>query len=242
MPEKWFQKLFYKETVLAIKSSLDFFSYESFKSDLVLLLPQESKKSRIRIANNILHRFFPDKKIYDFLPQVWEVYQDEELLREIIRYDLLKQEPVLTDFVINHILTRPAGERLPSQIFNEYIKETYGKKTENLSWWLQGALRDLGYISKADLHWQINELRIPETAFLVLLHRIFAPYPTRIDINTILEDNFWKILGIRNSSTITNLLYKAHLLNLLEYKEDIVETQYPLESIFLSIKNNFNAI
>ena len=71
---KWFQKLFYKETVLAIKSSLDFLSYEHFKNDLILLLPQESKKSRIRIANNILHRFFPDKK-FEHCPNArgWEI-------------------------------------------------------------------------------------------------------------------------------------------------------------------------
>ncbi|OGI23586.1 MAG: hypothetical protein A2287_04650 [Candidatus Melainabacteria bacterium RIFOXYA12_FULL_32_12] len=235
---KWFQKLFYKETVLAIKSSLDFLSYESFKNDLVLLLPQESKKSRIRIANNILHRFFPDKKLYNFLPQIWEIYQDEELLREIIRYELLNQEPIIADFVANHILNKPAEEGLPPKIFSDYIKQVYGKEIENLSWWLQSTVRDLGFISKNKVYWQINDIKIPETAFMLLLHKIFAPYPDKINIEAILENNFWKILGIRNDETVINILYKAHLLNILDFKEGIIETKYSIESLCLSLKTD----
>jgi len=233
---KWFQKLFYKETVLAIKSSLDFLSYEHFKNDLILLLPQESKKSRIRIANNILHRFFPDKKLYGFLSQIWNAYQDELLLQEIIRYELLVQEPVIAEFVISRILSKGEGEIFSSQEFDLYIKEVYGREIKNLVWWLQSTVRDLGFISKASNLWRINAVRVPEAAFILLLHRIFALYPSVTADSTILADNYWKFTGIKDIKTVKNILYKAHLFNLLEYSNNNIKTCYTLEGLLLEFK------
>lgn len=235
---KWFQKLFYKETVLAIKSSLDFLHFENFKNDLLLLLPQESKKSRIRIANNILHRFFPEKKTYNFLSQVWEVYQDEKLLQEIIRYELLSQEPVIANFFILHIFPKKIKEKFLPQIFDDYIKETYDKEIKNLVWWLQSTIRDLGFISKSNNLWQINDTGMSETAFILLLHKILAPYPAQIEINTVMQHNFWKLIGIKNPEILNNILYKAYLLNLIEMKDNIIKTKYPIESLYTVLKHN----
>lgn len=119
---KWFQKLFYKESILAIKSSLNFLAYESFKNDLILQLPQESQKSKTRIANNILHRFFPDKKIFIPMAQIWDVYKDEQLLQEIFRYDFLTNEPTIANFLTDYILTKEPESIIPAEVFNDYIK------------------------------------------------------------------------------------------------------------------------
>lgn len=227
----WFQKLFYKETVLAIKSSLDFLTYEGFKNDLSLLLPQESKKSRIRIANNILHRFFPDNNLYNLLTQTWEIYRDEQLLQEIIRYELLNQEPVIAKFVLTEILTRKQDEIIPNNIFKKYIKDTYKKENENLTWWLQGAVRDLGFITKTNINWQICSQKPSSTALLLLMHKIYAPYPVEIDINVVLNGNFWKYTGIRSSDAVKDILYKAKAYNLINIDDNKIKTLHPLENL-----------
>jgi len=226
---KWFQRFFHKESVLAIKSSLDFLNFESFKNDLVLLLPQESKNSRVRIANNIIKRFFPDKKLFGLLPQVYDVYKDEMLLQELIRYEFLSKEPVIANFYFEYIHSQKADKEISTSKFSSYIEKIYGRKNENLTWWLQAALRDLGFIQKSENIWIISTVKMPETALILLLHNILAQCPLSIDLSKIEDHNFWKLLGIKNINELKNILFKAHLYNIIEFKDNKIKTLYPLD-------------
>lgn len=225
----WFQKLFYKESVLAIKSSLDFLNFESFKNDLVLLLPQESRNSRVRIANNIIKRFFPDRKLFGFLPQVYQAYKNESLLQELLRYEFLSKEPVISNFYLQNIHAQIPGKEISSTKFASYIEKTYGSRNENLTWWLQAALRDLGFISKSGNVWIINKIKLPETALILLLHNTFATFPTSLKLSLLEKDNFWKLIGIKDVEELKNILFKAHLYNIIEFKDNNITTQYPVE-------------
>jgi len=225
----WFQKFFYKESVLAIKSSLDFLDFESFKNDLILLLPQESKSSRVRIANNILKRFFPDKKLFGLLPQAYQVYKDEILLQELIRYEVLSKESVIANFYLEYIYPEKTGKIISTGKFSGYIEKIYGSKNENLTWWLQAALRDLGFIQKTDKIWIVSSIKMPETALILLLHNIFAPCPISIILSKIEAHNFWKFIGIKNKKELRNILFKAHLYNIIEFKDETIRTVYPVD-------------
>jgi len=232
---KWFQKLFYRETLMAIKCSLRFFSYDEFRDDLILLLPQPSEKSRIRIVNNILYRFFPDKKLYTLPAQVWQAYGNDFLLREILRYEFLKNEPVIVDFLLNYLFKISENKYFSPDIFKKFISQTYGKENMNLTWWLQGAMKDLGFVLKEKNIWKINDIRKPKTALIILIHSIFANYPNKINYHDILNHNFWKLIGIKNQESLCSILKEADFKNLIRFNGETVETIYTLE-ILMAMK------
>ncbi len=84
MPKK-FQKLYYKESIQAIKDSLDFLFYENFKNAIELSFPKGSENPE-QITSSVLERFFPDKKLDIFMAKVWQAFNDEKLLKDLFRY------------------------------------------------------------------------------------------------------------------------------------------------------------
>ena len=217
--------------MLSVKSSLNFFDFKSFKNDLILLLPQESKSSRTRIANNIINRFFSEKKLYTFLAQAWETYQDEELLIQLTRYEFLACEPVIAEFYLEHIYSLSEDALLSSQVFSIFIKNTYGRKIENLERWLSASMRDLGFVGRAGDFYEVRKEAVPKLAFVLLLHRLFFEKADNIGYDDILNSVFWKFLGIRDERTVKNILLEADLRDVLLFDGHGARKMYGLEEL-----------
>lgn len=231
---KWFQKLYYKESIQAIKDSLDFLFYENFKNAIVLSLPQESLKSRERIACNILNRFFPDKNLENFMAKIWKSYNDDGLLSQLFRYYFLENEPVIKEFYLKNVLTKEQDSLINIDVFKKYIIEKYCKEEKNLIWWLQSTLRDLGFIYKIKDKWYKSPIVTPEKATLLLIFDLFFEKVTNTNINDIYNSQFWNLLGIESKEELDIIITKSTLLNIINVEDNIISPAQSLENILES--------
>jgi hypothetical protein len=204
---KVFQQNLWQESIFAIKLSSKFKNFEGFYTKLVNELPQTSEESRKRIARTILFRFFPDKTLDQPTCMAWKTYKDESLLQALMRYQFLASEPVIAEFVKMHILTCQPGDRLEfNELVEPFFKEIYGEDKPTLKTKMSGALQASGLVTHSKKLFYVREQIDLERAFGVLLHVLFAPQPTTIDVRDVLNHVFWRYLGLRSHSDVIKLL------------------------------------
>jgi C-terminal processing protease CtpA/Prc len=193
---KVFQEHYWQDSIVAIKLSCKFKNYEDFYVKLIEELPQTSEASRKRIANTILLRFFPEKSLDQPTQLAWKTYRDEQLLQALMRYQFLVSEPVISEFVKRYVLTAQPGDRLEfHELADPFIKELYREAKPNLQSKLSGALQATGLVTRSKQSLYVRE-QID----------MFAPQPTTIDVQDILNHVFWRYLGMRSPTEVIKLL------------------------------------
>lgn len=201
--------LLWKESIAAVKLSSEFSDFKAFRSELEKALPQNSSAIRARYTQMIIRWFFPTHSIDNLLTKVWTFYKDELLLREIMRYQYLTIEPVVREFVIQNVLTRPPGSVLKIDYLKDFLMKKYGVVKKHPLTALSSAIRYIGLASRGKNGIVISEISIPKTALLILTHHIFAPTPRTVTVKEILSNCFWWCLGIRDSETVKKTLHEA---------------------------------
>ena len=204
---KVFQEHYWQDSIVAIKLSCKFKNYEDFYIKLIEELPQTSEASRKRIASTILSRFFPEKSLDQPTQLAWKTYKDEQLLQALMRYQFLVSEPVIAEFVKRYVLTAQPGDRLEfHELADHFIKELYGEAKPKLQSKLSGSLQTTGLVTRSKQSLYVREQTDMQRAFGVLLHVLFAPQPTTIDVQDILNHVFWRYLGMRSPTEVIKLL------------------------------------
>lgn len=204
---KVFQQHLWQDSILAIKLSVKFDDFETFYGHFTNRLPQTSEQSRQRVASTIVRRFFPGRNLDQASRLTWRSYKDENLLQHLMRYQFLLSEPVIAEFGKLHILTREPGDRLEFQeLANSFIQELYGEVKPDLKKKLSGALQATGLVTRSKQTMYVREQSDIERAFGILLHVLFAPQPTTIAVQDILNHVFWRYLGLRSPSEVIKLL------------------------------------
>ncbi|GFP35049.1 hypothetical protein HKBW3S43_00841, partial [Candidatus Hakubella thermalkaliphila] len=101
---KKFQQLLWKESIQAVKDSIRFTSFETFRKHLQDSLPQNSSYTRKRYTSSILKWFFPTGDLNSLPSLVWRHYRDESILRDVMRYQYLSREPVIAEFIRQYLI------------------------------------------------------------------------------------------------------------------------------------------
>ena len=203
------KRLLWKDSIDAVKLSAEFSDFKAFRSELERALPQNSSYIRVRYTSSIIRWFFPTHSTGNLLTKVWTFYKDELLLREIMRYQYLTIEPVVCEFVIQHILTRPPGTVLKIDYLKDFLMKKYGVVKRDPLKALSSAIRYIGLASRGKNGIVISEISLPKTSLLILTHHIFAPTPRTVTLKEILSNCFWQCLGIRDSENVKKILHEA---------------------------------
>ena len=197
----------WSDSILAIKLSCKFSDFEAFYEKLIEKLPQTSAETRKRGAGTIVRRFFPERTLNQPTGLTWRTYKDDSLIQHLMRYQFLVSEPVIADFAKLQVLNREPGDRLEfGELADSFLQETYGEVKPKLRQRLSAALQATGLVTRSQQVMYVRELPDLERAFGVLLHVLFAPQPTTIAVQDILNHVFWRYLGLREPSDVVKLL------------------------------------
>jgi len=202
-------------SVEAIKNSEHFDSYPVFYKNLQANLPINSPQTRVKYANVIQRRFFPNRSLDDIATSVWKTYHDDVILVEIMRTLALEIEPLIGNFVTQYILPRTPGSQFDFQVIKDYIIDAYGLLHQDSFRRLSSALKDMGFLGRYGKNLYIQPLQLPANSFLILLHDRLALAPRIVRLSEILENNWWRYLGLRDELQVRDILRQAESVGLI---------------------------
>jgi hypothetical protein len=231
------QKILWDESVVSVKDSINFENFSDFRIYMEEHLPQNSQYTRLRDFSTIIKRFFPDKIIPNLYTLVWKYYQDENLLNEIMRYQLLLSEPILADFCVNYLFKIPPGYNIDSNTFKNYTKSKLGYLSDDTSTRIGIAIDRLGFVNKNNKKITVKLVGIPKTALIILTHHIFAETPKAVTVNSILENPYWRYLGIRDPNKVIDTLkesseYGVFAKYIVVDEIEQITTKYTINELF----------
>jgi len=205
----------WKESIFAIKASVRFRSFETLKRHLIENLPQNSLKTKRRYASYVLARFFPNQSLQQLSVMVWKSYHDENILLDTMRFEFLRRERLIALFIEKKLSGFAPGSLMPKEVFLDYLTEIYGEIKPKVFSRLTEILRSLGYLGHNNRKYFIPSIVPNKTAFLIILHHLFAKTVQTVALKDIETDPFWKYLRIPNGQSIKQILREASANNLI---------------------------
>ncbi len=199
----------------AVKESIEFTTFDAFRSHLFDNMRQNSEGVRKRYGNLILLRLFPEKSLEGINPQVWRAYRDEKILEDIARLTTQEAEPVIAKFVLEQILVLAPGSIIENSTVQDYISSEFGAFKQDSYNRLRSALIHMGFVSAVSKGIMVQPIPLPDNAFLLVLHAKLAPTPRIVRLSDILGAVFWKLIGIREEATIRSILRDAHVKGII---------------------------
>ncbi len=196
--------------LLAVKESIEFTDFEIFRLHLLQNMRQNSDMVRKRYTNLILLRLFPERSLKGINSRVWYSYQDENILEDLARMTTLEAEPVIAKFVLEQLSALQPGSIIENSIIQDFISSEYGSFKNDSYRRLKSALVHMNFITSSINGVTIQPIPLPDNAFLIAMHEKLAFTPGIIRISDIFEAKFWKLLGIRDISTIRMILNDAY--------------------------------
>jgi len=209
--QRTLQDLLFAEGLLAVRLSVHLDSSEVLQSQLIHHLHQNSLETRNRYARSILKWFFPDG-VGSLARHVWVAYHDESVASDILRYLYLVSEPIMGACVAEALYPLEEGMLVPAHYFARFLRDHLGEepppKTRQR---LKTNLMKLGFLARARGKPDRLQPVIPtHTAFLILLHHLFAPNgPRTVEIRRLFADPFWKYLGFKSEEAVRTVLRSA---------------------------------
>jgi len=209
------QELPWKPAIQAIKDSVNFDDFATFRAHLEESLPYNSAATRERYAQTIIKYFFPNGTLGGLPERAWRAYRDAQVLEDLIRYQFLSQESTVAQFVVAHLGPMAPGSVLKHKSFKDFIEEVDPKGRSKMVERLGQALRRMGFVVRERQQDVAVQLRPSKTSLLLLIHHLFAPTPRIVTLRDILADPFWQYLGFRQEETIRRALHEANARGLI---------------------------
>jgi len=233
-----FQQHLWKEARNAIKMSLQYKIFDNFKENIQNSLHYNSSKTRKDYTGYIMMWFFPDKRLDTLPASVWRRYHDDSLLQEIMRYQYLSVEEGVAKFVTDTILALDPGDEITSVQIKNFVNrmwdmnERYAANVVNR---IRAALLCTGFATKRK-ELIIQKIEPPKTALIILTHYLFAQSPKTVSIRNILDNPYWKYLGIRSEEVVRDILKEANSKGILSKyivadELEQITTRYSLDEL-----------
>lgn len=203
------QSIAWETGLSAIKESVEFPTFDSFRTHLFDNMRQNSDEVRKRYSNLILLRLFPEKSLQGINPKVWKTYQDEQISEDIARLTTLEAEPVIAKFVLEQLLVLMPGSIIEKSTLEDYISSEFGALKPDSYKRLRSALIHMGFASAVPKGIMVQPIPLPDNAFLIALHARLAPTPRIVRLSDILSASFWKLMGIREDAIVRSILRDA---------------------------------
>ena len=215
--QRTLQDLLFAEGLLAARLSVHLDSLEVLQSQLIHHLHQNSLETRTRYAQSILKWFFPDG-VGSLMRNAWAAYNDENVTSDILRYLYLASEPIMGACVAESLYPLEEGMLIPAHYFDRFLRDHLsGEPPPKTRQRLKTNLMKLGFLARARGKPDRLNLVIPtNTAFLILLHHLFAPNgPRTVEIRHLFANPFWKYLGFKSEDVVRAVLRGADAAGVL---------------------------
>lgn len=199
----------WEESIQAIKDSLRFKSFISFRTHLINTLPQNSYKTRERNFSYIAKRFFPDESLNQLTVKVWKFYRNEELLKDIMRFQFLYNEKLIAKFIEEELSLFNPGSTFNKSLFEKFVNKVYKIPKPKAVARIINILRKLDYLTYKSKIYSVLSKPLPKLPLIILIHHIFAPSPKTVIIKNIIMNPFWKYLSIQSETQIRQILKEA---------------------------------
>jgi hypothetical protein len=204
------QSVAWETGLVAIRESIEFTDFESFRLHLFQNMRQNSEGVRKRYTSLILLRLFPERNLQGLNTKAWNAYRDEKILEDIARLTTLEAEPVIAKFVLEHIFALSPGSIIENTTIQDYISSEFGSFKNDSYRRLRSALIHMSFITALPKGVIVQPIPLPDNAFLIALHAKLALTPRIVRITDIIEATFWNLLGIRDVATIRTILQDAY--------------------------------
>ena len=215
--QRTLQDLLFTEGLLAARLAVNLDSLEVLHSQLIHHLHQNSLETRSRYARSILKWFFPNG-VGSLVRNVWAAYNDESITADILRYFYLVSEPIMGACIAEALYPLEEGMLIPAPYFDRFLRDHLdGEPPPKTRRRLKTNLMKLGFLARA--RGKLDRLQpvIPtHTAFLILLHHLFAPNgPRTVELRRLFANPFWQYLGFKSEDTVRAVLRNADAAGVL---------------------------
>jgi hypothetical protein len=215
--QRTLQDLLFAEGLLATRLSIHLDSLEGLQSQLVQHLHQNSLETRTRYVQSILKWFFPDG-VGGLAHHVWAAYNDESITADILRYLYLIAEPIMGACVAEALYPLEEGMLISADYFERFLREHLGgEPLPKTCQRLKTNLMKLGFLARTRGKPDRLQPVIPTpTAFLIVLHHLFAPNgPRTVELRRLFANPFWQYLGLKSEDTVRAVLRSADAAGVL---------------------------
>jgi hypothetical protein len=209
------QGIAWKPGLQAIKDSAMFSTFDDFKAHLQNSTRQNSAETRKKYASLIISRLFPEKSLDGINPITWRFYRDEIILEDLARATTLESEPVISKFLLEQVMILSPGSSIDNSVLKDFISSEYGVFLRDSYSRLRQALNHMGFTMQGKNVLQVQPIPLPNNAFIIMLHARLAPTPRIVRISDILDTSFWKLMGIRDETTVRFILRDANAKGLI---------------------------
>ena len=149
---------------------------------------------------------------------VWAAYNDENVTSDILRYLYLASEPIMGACVAEALYPLEEGMLIPAHYFDRFLRDHLsGEPPPKTRQRLKTNLMKLGFLARArGKPDRLNPVIPTHTAFLILLHHLFAPNgPRTVEIRHLFANPFWKYLGFKSEDAVRAVLRGADAAGVL---------------------------
>lgn len=228
------QECAFDQAVLAVKASSSFRDWQEFRSHLIENLPYNSALSRAKFAQLIHAALYPDGDIRTIGEAVWRAYEDDSLLRDVVRVSYLDNVVAMGEFVVQALPTLPAGSDLPMERIQIFLRSQGVTDLHRAAKRLAKCLVKLGLCRRQGRALTVMNEGLPSTACLILVHDRLAREPATLELAEILDDPFWRYLGGRDAAEVRSVLRRAAAEGLIDRYTAIdrleqITTRFPLD-------------
>jgi hypothetical protein len=193
----------------AIKLAGEFSDFKAFEQALEKSLRFNSACVRTKRARDMIRWFFPSHSLDNLLTKVWTFYRNESLLEEVMRYQFLTSQPLLSKFILNCILPLEPGTCLDTPCFKDFLLRENGIVRRDVLNNLRWACRDIGFLCQERNKLVISQIPIPKTSLLLLTHHFLGQSAQTISIKDVLSNPYWRFLGIRSPEVVRQIFREA---------------------------------
>ena len=213
---KIIQDLLLSEGLLAVRLAIGINNLEELQQKLQQELHQNSAETRRRYSQYILRWFFWDG-VDGLASQAWQAYEDDPIETSIFRYLYLTAEPIVGICVEQCLYPLEEGMLIPSSYFERHLRAALGEEppAKTLKR-LKTNLAKLGFIDRSTRSDRLSRIAVDKTGFLLVFHSIFSVAgPRTVEVPRILQNPFWKYLGLKSEQSVRAILKEAEASGLL---------------------------
>ncbi|MBI4331688.1 MAG: hypothetical protein HY673_10450 [Chloroflexi bacterium] len=231
------QECTFKLGVQAVTGAAGFDHWITFRPVLEEGLPFNSKETRKRYTSNLRKWALDDGDLACLTTRIWQSYRDTELLVQVLRERYLAAYPVLGRFVVAVLCRISPGDAVDLRMCRDFLSSEGSTITSKTPGRLQDTMRELGFLRKTGPGvTAVNATTLPSTAFLLLVHRYFAPKPTTVSVGDILNHPFWRHLGGRDEAEVRSALSLAAARDVISRYATVdhleqIATRYSIEDL-----------
>lgn len=204
----------------AVKSAAKHSDWRTFRERLNRTIRFRNRNARSRIAGRFSRWIFENGNLDCLAVRVWKSYQDDDLPIELLRERFLTCHAPMRRFVLEKLPEIPPGTYIRHRDIVEQKSPSDGYSARNVRW----TPADMGLATEetapdGNQTAYVNHIRVPATAFIILLHYNLARRAgTILEVSDIERDTFWRMLGVPEISVARYVLSEAANEGIISYE------------------------